>query len=162
VPEDDQGSIVVDRLPALSARICRKFAALARLRRDACIASSVLASMARAIRLFVGRESLREPLTRQCARACALVLLKNGCTYFSALLCSRALAGEGMTKAETQARVLEEWFRLPESRRRYATDAVAFAYRLLRDHPELLGPKEIGYESIVNWLLPHLTEAKTG
>lgn len=67
-----------------------------------------------------------------------------------------------MTKAETQARVLEEWFRLPESRRRYATDAVAFAYRLLRDQPELLGPKEIGHESIVDWLLPHLAEAKTG
>ena len=67
-----------------------------------------------------------------------------------------------MTKAETQARVLEEWFRLPESRRRYATDAVAFAYRLLRDQPELLGLKEIGHESIVNWLLPHLAEAKTG
>ena len=61
-----------------------------------------------------------------------------------------------MTKAETQARVLEEWFRLPESRRRYATDAVAFAYRLLRDQPELLGgPKEIGHESIVDWLLPN-------
>jgi hypothetical protein len=67
-----------------------------------------------------------------------------------------------MTKAETQARVLEEWFRLPESRRRYATDAVAFAYRLLRDQPELLGLKEIGHESIVSWLLPHLAEAKTG
>ena len=65
---------------------------------------------------------------------------------------------------DTQARVLEEWFRLPESRRRYATDAVAFAYRLLRDQPELFcGPKEVGHESIVNWLLPHLTEAvKTG
>jgi hypothetical protein len=79
------------------------------------------------------------------------------------LLCSGALAGEGMTKADTQARVLEEWFRLPESRRRYATDAVAFAYRLLRDQPELFGgPKDIGHESIVNWLLPHLAEAKTG
>jgi hypothetical protein len=79
------------------------------------------------------------------------------------LLCSGALAGEGMTKTETKARVLEEWFRLPESRRRYATDAVAFAYRLLRDQPELFGGlKEIGHESIVNWLLPHLAEAKTG
>jgi hypothetical protein len=64
---------------------------------------------------------------------------------------------------DTQTRVLEEWFRLPESRRRDATDAVAFAYRLLRDQPELLaGPKEVGHESIVNWLLPHLAEAKTG
>jgi hypothetical protein len=35
---------------------------------------------------------------------------------------------------------------------------------LLRDQPELFtGPKEVGHESIVNWLLPHLTEAvKTG
>jgi hypothetical protein len=68
-----------------------------------------------------------------------------------------------MTKADTQARVLEEWFRLPESRRRYATDAVAFAYRLLRDHPEIFGGlQDIGHESIVKWLLPHLAEAKTG
>ena len=43
---------------------------------------------------------------------------------------------------DTQARVLEEWFRLPESRRRYATDAVAFAYRLLRDQPELFARTE--------------------
>jgi hypothetical protein len=84
------------------------------------------------------------------------------------LLCSGALAGEGMTSidlkslVDTQARVLEEWFRLPESRRRYATDAVAFAYRLLRDQPELFAESEVGHESIVSWLLPHLAEAKTG
>ena len=71
--------------------------------------------------------------------------------------------GEGMTKLDTQARVLEEWLRLPESRRRDATDAVAFAYRLLRDQPQLFsGPQQIGHESIVKWLLPHLAEAKTG
>ena len=64
---------------------------------------------------------------------------------------------------DTQARVLEEWFRLPESRRRYATDAVAFAYRLLREQPEwFAGPRESAHEAIVNWLLPHLAEAKTG
>jgi hypothetical protein len=88
---------------------------------------------------------------------------------FDAAMFRRA-RGEGMTGidlkslVDTQARVLEEWFRLPESRRRYATDAVAFAYRLLRDQPELFsGPKEVGHESIVNWLLPHLAEAaKTG
>jgi hypothetical protein len=107
--------------------------------------------------------------TRQRARWHARVLLKNGCAPFSTLLCSRALLGEGMTSIDlkslidTQARVLEEWFRLPESRRRYATDAVAFAYRLLRDQPDLFnGPKDVGHESIVNWLLPHLAEAKTG
>lgn len=64
-----------------------------------------------------------------------------------------------MTKFEAQARVLEEWFRLPESRRRCATDAVAFAYRLLRDQPELLvETQDSGYESIVSWLTPHLAE----
>ena len=62
---------------------------------------------------------------------------------------------------DTRARVLEEWFRLPESRRRYATDAVAFAFQLLRDKPELFADlKEIGHELIVTWLLPHLAEAK--
>jgi len=81
---------------------------------------------------------------------------------FDAAMFPRA-CGKGMTKLDTQARVLEEWFRLPESRRRYATDAVAFAYRLLRDQPELfIGLKEISHESIVSWLLPHLAEAKTG
>lgn len=68
-----------------------------------------------------------------------------------------------MSKLDAQARVLEEWLRLPESRRRDATDAVAFAYRLLRDQPQLFGgPQQIGHESIVKWLLPHLAEAKTG
>jgi hypothetical protein len=102
--------------------------------------------------------------------AAKFILLKNGCTRFLTLLCSGALAERALTSidlkllVDTQARVLEEWFRLPESRRRYATDAVAFAYRLLRDQPELFaGPQEVGHESIVNWLLPHLCEAvKTG
>jgi hypothetical protein len=76
----------------------------------------------------------------------------------------RALTGIDLKSlVDTQARVLEEWFRLPESRRRHATDAVAFAYRLLRDQPELFAaPSEVGHESIVSWLLPHLAEAKTG
>jgi hypothetical protein len=97
-------------------------------------------------------------------------LLKNGCAAFLTLLYVPARFGRGAltgidikSLVDTQARVLEEWFRLPESRRRYATDAVAFAYRLLRDQPELFtGRKEVGHESIVNWLLPHLAEAKTG
>ena len=42
-----------------------------------------------------------------------------------------------MPQLEAQARVLEEWFRLPESRRLHATDAVAFAFRLLQDRPEM-------------------------
>ena len=43
-----------------------------------------------------------------------------------------------MPQLEAQARVLEEWFRLPESRRMHATDAVAFAFRLLQDRPEMV------------------------
>ena len=38
-----------------------------------------------------------------------------------------------MAQFDARARVLEEWFRLPQSRRCHATDAVAFAFRLLRD-----------------------------
>lgn len=62
-----------------------------------------------------------------------------------------------MAQSEVQARILEEWFRLPESRRRHATDAVAFAFRLRQERPELFnGPRETGHELIVNWLLPYL------
>jgi hypothetical protein len=104
------------------------------------------------------------PERREC-----ILLKKRMRAVFDAAMFRRA-RGERMTSidltslVDTQARVLEEWFRLPESRRRDATDAVAFAYRLLRDQPELFaGPKEVAHESIVNWLLPHLTEAvKTG
>ena len=67
-----------------------------------------------------------------------------------------------MARLDTQARVLEEWFRLPESRRRYATDAVAFAFRLLRDQPDLsrrLDPS--GHERILSWLMPHLQKTGT-
>jgi hypothetical protein len=62
-----------------------------------------------------------------------------------------------MTQLDDQARILEEWFRLPESRRRDATDAVAFAFRLLQEQPEAfhsLG--DAAHELIVKWLLPHL------
>jgi hypothetical protein len=59
--------------------------------------------------------------------------------------------------------VLEEWLRLPESRRRHATDAVAFAYRLLREEPELFEEgKEPCHETVVNWLLPHLNKREAG
>jgi hypothetical protein len=62
-----------------------------------------------------------------------------------------------MARQDAQARVLEEWFRLPESRRSHATDAVAFAFRLLRDEPDLFrGTKETSHEMIVKWLLPHI------
>ena len=62
-----------------------------------------------------------------------------------------------MTQNDAQARVLEEWFRLPESRRSHPTDAVAFAFRLLRDEPELFrGRKETSHEMIVKWLLPYI------
>jgi hypothetical protein len=123
-----------------------------------------MVSIAHAICLFVGRESLRVSARATPARARACAWLKNRMrVFFDAAMFRRARGRGTLTKAETQARILEEWFRLPESRRRYATDAVAFAYRLLRDQPELVGgPKEIGHESIVDWLLPHLAEAKTG
>ena len=62
-----------------------------------------------------------------------------------------------MARLDARARVLEEWFRLPESRRCHATDAVAFAFRLLRDKPALFrGPKETNHEMIVTWLLPFI------
>ncbi|HEY0941607.1 MAG TPA: hypothetical protein VGE08_16010 [Steroidobacter sp.] len=68
-----------------------------------------------------------------------------------------------MLQPEAQARVLEEWFRLPESRRSHATDAVAFAFRLLQDRPEMFGRSreraEVDHDMIVNWLLPHLKSA---
>lgn len=62
-----------------------------------------------------------------------------------------------MAHSDAQARVLEAWFRLPASRRQYATDAVAFAFRLLREEPELLsGLTGASHEVILNWLTPHL------
>lgn len=62
-----------------------------------------------------------------------------------------------MTQLDDKARVLEEWFRLPESRRRDATDAVAFAFRLLQEQPELFGGlDETAHELIVTLLLPYL------
>lgn len=70
-----------------------------------------------------------------------------------------------MVDQDARALVLEEWFRLPESRRSHATDAVAFAFRLLRDQPQLYEklhdrPRGDSHELIANWLMPHL--AKTG
>ncbi len=62
-----------------------------------------------------------------------------------------------MTELDEQARVLEEWFRLPISRRQHPTDAVAFAYRLLQERPELFAAAT-RHEHIVAWLLPHLAD----
>jgi hypothetical protein len=66
-----------------------------------------------------------------------------------------------MPQLEAQARVIEEWFRLPESRRLHATDAVAFAFRLLQDRPEMFarnrGREPVHYDQIVSWLLPYLS-----
>ena len=66
-----------------------------------------------------------------------------------------------MPQLEAQAHVLEEWFRLPESRRMHATDAVAFAFRLLQDRPEMVARLPIhndaaNHDIIVSWLLPYL------
>jgi hypothetical protein len=64
-----------------------------------------------------------------------------------------------VVQLDAHTRVVEEWLRLPESRRRHATDAVAFAYRLLREEPELcLEGKEPCHETVVNWLLPYLNK----
>ena len=68
-----------------------------------------------------------------------------------------------MAQLDVRAHVLEEWFRLPESRRRHATDAVAFAFRILRERPELsasVAPHQLDAQSIVNWLLPHIPAAE--
>jgi len=69
-----------------------------------------------------------------------------------------------MPQLEAQARVIEEWFRLPESRRLHATDAVVFAFRLLRDRPEMFARNRgdersddrVNHDVIVEWLLPYL------
>jgi hypothetical protein len=65
-----------------------------------------------------------------------------------------------MPQPEAQARVIEEWFRLPESRRLHATDAVAFAFRLLQDRPEMFarnrGQDKVNHDVIVGWLQPYL------
>lgn len=66
-----------------------------------------------------------------------------------------------MAQLDARARVLEEWLRLPQSRRSHATDAVAFVFRLLRDQPQLCrGLNETRPELIVNWLLPYLHKAE--
>jgi hypothetical protein len=118
---------------------------------------------AQAICLFVGRDSSPAlPYATVLTHARVRPVKKRMRGVLHAAMFRRA-RGEGMTSIDLKTAVLEEWFRLPESRRRYATDAVAFAYRLLRDQPDLFtGPKDVGHESIVNWLLPHLAEAKTG
>lgn len=91
-----------------------------------------------------------------------------------------------MAQPDEQMRVLEEWLQLPESRRRHATDVVAFAYRLLRERPELLDSTaaagepagdragnplnsdaascdlEATRQRIVNWLLPYLNKMEPG
>lgn len=73
------------------------------------------------------------------------------------------LRGAAMTQLDDQARVLEEWFRLPISRRTHPTDAVAFAYRLLRDRPELFTDRfNASHDMIVKWLLPYLATLEAG
>ncbi|WP_153067126.1 hypothetical protein [Steroidobacter cummioxidans] len=65
-----------------------------------------------------------------------------------------------MQQPEAQARVIEEWFRLPESRRLHATDAVVFAFRLLQDQPEMFARNRerepVNHDVIVGWLMPYL------
>src|SRR5688500_2132510 len=94
---------------------------------------------------------------------------KNLCSDKNGLLCSARFCGDSMPQLEARARVLEEWFRLPESRRLHATDAVAFAFRLLQDRPEMFARAQanglahdqahddaVNHDDILNWLLPYL------
>jgi hypothetical protein len=68
-----------------------------------------------------------------------------------------------MSQLDEQKRILEEWLRLPESRRRHATDVVAFAYRLLQERPELVRENhQTSLDTIVNWLLPYLSKLEAG
>lgn len=68
-----------------------------------------------------------------------------------------------MSQLDEKKRVLEQWLQLPESRRRDATDVVAFAYRLLQERPELVGEnRQSSLDMIVNWLLPHLQKLEAG
>jgi hypothetical protein len=68
-----------------------------------------------------------------------------------------------MTQLDVRACVREEWFRLPESRRRHPTDAVAFAFRMLRERPDLVSAaRDLSHESIVRWLLPHIQVTEAG
>lgn len=62
-----------------------------------------------------------------------------------------------MAEVDERARVLEEWLRLPVSRRQHPTDVVAFAYRLLQDRPDWFATAT-RHEHIVAWLLPHLAD----
>ena len=62
-----------------------------------------------------------------------------------------------MARLDEKKRVLEQWLQLPESRRRDATDVVAFAYRLLQERPDLIDDnRQSSFETIVGWLTPHL------
>ena len=85
------------------------------------------------------------------------------CNDKNGLLCSARFCGNLMPQLEAQDRVIEEWFRLPESRRLHATDAVAFAFRLLQDRPEMFARGRthdgtVNHDVIVGWLLPYLRQ----
>lgn len=68
-----------------------------------------------------------------------------------------------MSQLDEKKRVLEQWQQLPESRRRDATDVVAFAYRLLQERPELVGDnRQSSLDTIVSWLLPLLQKLEAG
>jgi hypothetical protein len=67
------------------------------------------------------------------------------------------VGGGVMALPDERTHVVEAWLRLPESRRRHATDAVAFAYRLLREQPEIFCSQAASHENIVTWLQPFLT-----
>jgi hypothetical protein len=62
-----------------------------------------------------------------------------------------------MTAVEEQQRVVAEWLLLPESRRRDATDVVAFAYRQLWERPDLVeDTRQTTLDTNVGWNTPLL------
>lgn len=68
-----------------------------------------------------------------------------------------------MSQLDEQQRILQEWLQLPETRRRHATDVVAFAYRLLQERPELAGENpQYSLDRIVGWLSMYVKKAEAG
>ncbi len=75
----------------------------------------------------------------------------------NALLTCAPAVERFMAHPEAQKQVIEAWLRLPETRRRHATDAVAFAYRFLQEQPALFAEwRDSSYELILGWIKPYL------
>jgi hypothetical protein len=107
-------------------------------------------------RVRTARHCARRGREQRFEKPCAQELC--GC-YVPRALWEGLMARNDAKRPEAQKRVIEEWLRLPASRRQHATDAVAFAFRLMREEPTLLnGGADAGYELILQWLTPHLSK----